>query len=59
MSAAEVIDALRKAGMTDGEHDVVQKDVGYWEKISGADNQYAGVLSEARCCFADFADTAA
>ena len=45
--------------MTDGEHDVVQKEVGYWERISGADNQYAGVLSEPRCCFADFADPAA
>ena len=59
LSAEEVIDALRLAGMTDGEHEVVRRELGYWDRISGARNQYAGVLGEARCCFADFADPAA
>ena len=59
LTAEEVIDALRLAGMTDGEHDLVRRDLGYWDRISGARNQYAGVLGEARCCFADFADPAA
>ena len=59
MSAAEVIDALRKADMADGDHDAVDQDANYWERISSAANQYAGVLGEARVCFAGFADPAA
>ena len=60
LSATDVIEALQRAGASDhDELDAIRKDMLYWDRISHANRQYAGVLGEARICFADFADPAA
>ena len=59
LPAKEVIEALRKESAADAEHDAAHKDVLYWERISSTNDHYAGVLAEANCCLADFAEPAA
>ena len=58
MPAMVVIEALRKQGTADDDTDAIHKEVSYWDGVSGAVNQYVGVLGEARVCLAAFADPA-
>ena len=56
--ANDAIEVLPKENSADDEYDSVRKELVYWNKISRAESQYAGVLGEARCCLLDFAEPA-
>ena len=59
LPARDVIEALHKNGKTtDDETELIRRDLCYWDRIHGAQNQYAGCLGEARHCLSAFADPA-
>ena len=59
LPARDVIEALHKSGKTAGdETELIRRDLCYWDRIHGAQNQYAGCLGEARHCLSAFADPA-
>ncbi len=54
--AATVLKALQEESIADGDISAISREINYWGKIFGTDNQFSGSLAEARTCFHAFSD---
>ena len=58
LCATEVMDALASEPCAGTQFDEVRREAAHFARTAKAFNQYAGLMGEARCCFAAFADPA-